>query len=457
MKLSEKQAELAQTPARARIAALFDVGSFTEIDAFARHGADSVEVVCGFGTVDGSPVYAFSQDSEVKGGAIGTAQAAKLKKVYDLAMKTGAPVVGIYDCNGLFLAEGADALAACSDMLMWSDTVSGVVPRISVIAGPCGGTAAMIAQGADVVIMSEKAQLFMTAPDVIRAQDKTAETGTAQACAKAGLAHIVAPDDMEAIAQARLVLAKLPLNNLSSAPIAEFVSPVSVPAAQDSAADCAKAIADAGSLLELHGAFGEEVKTMLGGVNGNTVGFVCFDGRIGSDACAKAARFVTLCDAFSIPLVSLINSPGYQDTPCAELGGILRKAAQLSHVYASATTPMVAVVTGEAYGAAYMTLAGRAANADLVFAFEDAAISALEPVAAVSVLFNERLAAGEDRQALAKEYRETEASPFTAAASGSIDGVIESAQARATLIGALDTLCGKRVPTLPRKHTNMPL
>ena len=177
MKLSEKKAEITVTPARRRLAALFDEGSFTELDAFARHGEDSVEVVCGFGTVDGNPVYAFSQDGEVKGGAIGEAQALKIKKVYDLAVKTGAPVVGIYDSNGLYLGDGIQALAACSDMLMMSDNISGVVPRISVIAGPCGGTLAMIAEGADIVIMSEKAEFFMTAPDVIKAQDKEAVTG----------------------------------------------------------------------------------------------------------------------------------------------------------------------------------------------------------------------------------------------------------------------------------------
>lgn len=457
MKLSEKKAEITATPARRRLAALFDEGSFTELDAFARHGADSVEVVCGFGTVDGSPVYAFSQDGEVKGGAIGEAQALKIKKVYDLAVKTGAPVVGIYDSNGLYLGDGIQSLAACSDMLMMSDNISGVVPRISVIAGPCGGTLAMIAEGADVVIMSEKAEFFMTAPDVIRAQDKEAVTGTADACAQSGLVHLTAADDMEAVAKARQVLSRLPLNNLSAAPITEFAAPAAAPAAGDSAAKAIAGIADADSVIELQPEYGKNVVTALGGVNGSSAGFVAYDGVAGAAECTKAARFVSLCDAFSIPVITLVNSTGYQTTPCAEQGGILAKAAQLSHVYAQATTPMISVITGDAYGAVYMTLAGRAANADLVYAWENAAISALAPEAAVSILWNDRLAAGEKREALAAEYVETAASPFEAAASGALDGVIEPAETRAAVVAALDTLCGKRVPTLARKHTNMPL
>ena len=457
MKLSEKKAEITATPARRRLAALFDEGSFTELDAFARHGADSVEVVCGFGTVDGSPVYAFSQDGEVKGGAIGEAQALKIKKVYDLAVKTGAPVVGIYDSNGLYLGDGIQSLAACSDMLMMSDNISGVVPRISVIAGPCGGTLAMIAEGADVVIMSEKAEFFMTAPDVIRAQDKEAVTGTADACAQSGLVHLTAADDMEAVAKARQVLSRLPLNNLSAAPITEFAAPAAVPAAGDSAGKAIAGIADADSVIELQPEYGKNVVTALGGVNGSSAGFVAYDGVAGAAECTKAARFVSLCDAFSIPVITLVNSTGYQTTPCAEQGGILAKAAQLSHVYAQATTPMISVITGDAYGAVYMTLAGRAANADLVYAWENAAISALAPEAAVSILWNDRLAAGEKREALAAEYVEKAASPFEAAARGALDGVIEPAETRAAVVAALDTLCGKRVPTLARKHTNMPL
>lgn len=457
MKLSEKKAEITVTPARKRLTALFDEGSFTELDAFARHGEDSVEVVCGFGTVDGSPVYAFSQDGEVKGGAIGEAQALKIKKVYDLAVKTGAPVVGIYDSNGLYLGDGIQSLAACSDMLMMSDNISGVVPRISVIAGPCGGTLAMIAEGADIVIMSEKAEFFMTAPDVIKAQDKEAVTGTAAACAESGLVHLTAADDMEAVAKARLVLSRLPLNNLATAPIAEFAAPAVAPAAGDSAAKAIAGIADDGSVIELQPEYGKNVVTAFGGVNGSSVGFVAYDGIVGAAECTKAARFVSLCDAFSIPVVTLVNSTGYQSTPCAEQGGMLAKAAQLSHVYAQATTPMISVITGDAYGAVYMTLAGRAANADLVYAWENAAISALAPEAAVSILWNERLAAGEKREALAAEYKDTAASPFEAAKNGALDGVIEPAETRSAVVAALDTLCGKRVPTLARKHTNMPL
>lgn len=457
MKLSEKKAEITVTPARKRLTALFDEGSFTELDAFARHGEDSVEVVCGFGTVDGSPVYAFSQDGEVKGGAIGEAQALKIKKVYDLAVKTGAPVVGIYDSNGLYLGDGIQSLAACSDMLMMSDNISGVVPRISVIAGPCGGTLAMIAEGADIVIMSEKAEFFMTAPDVIKTQDKEAVTGTAAACAESGLVHLTAADDMEAVAKARLVLSRLPLNNLATAPIAEFAAPAVAPVAGDSAAKAIAGIADDGSVVELQPEFGKNVVTALGGVNGSSVGFVAYDGIVGAAECTKAARFVSLCDAFSIPVVTLVNSTGYEATPCAEKDGMLVKAAQLSHVYAQSTTPMVSVITGDAYGAVYMTLAGRAANADLVYAWENAAISALAPEAAVSILWNDRLAAGEKREALAAEYKEAAASPFEAAKNGALDGVIEPAETRSAVVAALDTLCGKRVPTLARKHTNMPL
>lgn len=465
-RLSAAKAQLSAGDARKRLELLFDEGSFVELDSFVKSAAGAAGVLTGYGTVEGSPVYAFSQNSADLGGGMGRAQMAKLAKVYDLALKTGCPVVGIYDSKGARLEEGADALAAYGDLMKTVGRLSGVVPQVAVVAGVCAGAAAMAACSADLVIMSEKAELFMTAPFVAKAKGADAPgAGSAQNAAKAGVAHLVAADDAEAIAQARKLLSMLPGNNLAVAPIFEFEEQAgdSLNAAcENMAAADAMAIvdtlADAGSAVELQPDFGCGVITKLATLGGSVCGIASTKGKaLTADDSAKLARFVRFCDAFQLPVVTLVNTPGFEQSSKGELAGSIREAAKLSCVYSEATTPKVSVITGDAFGPAYIALAGKASAADLVFAWPSAAVSPLEPAAAVALLKEDTITAQNSRAQAEADYRANEASAFTVAAAGYIDNVIEPAATRQVLVSALDILSSKRENKLPKKHSNLPL
>lgn len=429
------------TEARKRLAALFDDGVFTEIDAFAKSADGDVEVAAGFGTVNGAPAYAFSQDVTVNGGAVSVAQCAKIKKIYDLATKTGCPVIGIYDSNGMNLKEGFEGLSAYGEIVKASSAVSGVVPQISVVAGAAVGTTALIANMADVVIAVKDADFYVTAPSEVTVQ-KSAEEGTVD---------IVAEDYDAAVKAVRDIVTLLPSNNLSTPPVFDFNEPGDVVDTGASAADIIKTSADAGSLVELKAEYAKNVVIALGSVAGSTVGFVGFDGKSVCPGCAyKAEAFVKFCDAFNIPVVTFLNADGL----CKERENqMLVASTKLTAAYAAATCPKLSVITGKAVGAAYITLAGRGSNADLVYAWDTSVVSPLDTKAAVAFLYNDRLAAGESRAALEQEYEDDLASPFTAAACGAIDDVFVPAETRSKIIAALDVLAGKRETTLPRKHS----
>lgn len=446
------------SPAHKRLLQLFDEGSFVEIDGLAKSADDYAEVVAGFGSVEGYPAYAFAQNSAVAGGAMSKAQAAKIKKIYDMAVKTGAPVVGIYDSVGARLKEGNEMLAAYGEIVLDSSNLSGVVPQISVVAGPCIGTAALLAVSADFVIMAQDAQLAL---------ETNGESGSSAEAAAAGVAHLVAADATEAVQKARELLAMLPSNNLTGAPICEYADTADYEAVLTSAAaaidaedkqDVAAvvtAVADAGSMIEIGKGFGEGVICAMATVGGSVCGVVATDksvneGKIDADACAKAARFVRFCDAFAVPVITLVDAVGFTS---------LREASKMTHAYAEATTAKIAVVTGAAYGAAFIAMAGRAANADAVIAWPTAVISALAPETATAILWNDKLAAMEnpmeDRAKLIREYADTEAAPMKAAAAGYIEDVILPADTRKKLFSLLDVLAGKRVSRLPKKHSNI--
>ena len=384
------------------------------------------------------------------------AQAAKIRKIFDLAVKTGSPVVGVYDSVGARLKEADEMLAAYGEILCSSNNLSGVVPQISIVAGPCIGTAALLAASADLVIMSEDAQLELETSGV---------AGSAKDAAAAGIAHLVAADADAAIAQARKLIAMLPSNNLASAPLCEYGDSAGFETALNNcaaaidqngtvdAAALAGAVADDNSFVELQKEYGAAFACGLATVGGTACGIVVSGGeQIDADGCAKAARFVRFCDAFAIPVVTFVHTKGFSS---------LKEAAKLSHAYAEATTAKIAVVTGAAYGAAFIALAGRAANADVTLAWPSAVISSLNPEAAVSILWNDKLAGMknplQDRAKLVKEYMDTEGSPVNAAAAGFIEDVIAPADTRARLFAALDMLVGKRVTRLPKKHSNIQL
>lgn len=430
-----------KTDAIERLLVLFDESAFTEIDAYAKNADGDVEVVAGFGTVNGTPCYAFSQDVSVNGGAIGVAQCAKIKKVYDLATKTGYPVIGIYDSNGVKLSEGFEALSAYGEIVKASTSVSGVIPQISIVAGACLGTSALMANMADVVVAVKDADFYISAPSDITAEDSF----------NSGVVDILVDDFDLAVKEVEKLVAMLPSNNLSPAPIFEFANASIIAADGISAMDTVNAIADADSVVETKSAYAGNLVTALGTVAGSTVGFVAFNGASVCPHCAyKAEAMIKLCDAYNLPIVTVANANGMIKDSNAQM---LVAATKLTSAYASATCPKISLVTGEAIGSAYILLAGKGSNADITLAWDSAVASPLDVEASVAFLFNDRLANGEDRKALEAEYRETVGSAFTAAACGAIDDVFPAEMTREKIIAALDMLSGKRETTIPRKHS----
>ena len=451
---------LKDTAARRRIAALFDPDTFVEVGALVKNGCDGAGVITGYGLVDGSPVYTFAQDTSVRNGAVGAAHGSKIKKIYELALKSGAPVVGIYDSNGAAIDEGLDAMAAYGDMLCWTNNLSGVVPQVSVVLGPCAGCAAMIAASADFVVASEQAELFLAPGD---------EACDAKNAALSGVAHLVEKDEAAAVAAARRLIALLPSNNLSALPLCEFREADKAAAALEAAAkamdkaDMMKiidSVADAGSVIELQKDFTKcGVHVALGTVAGSTVGFVAASdsGKVCSNGSSKIARFVAICDSFQIPVVTFVNCAGFAATNGHAFRGGVREVAKPAHVYAEATTPKIAVICGAAYGSAYVALAGRGANADYAVAWPDAVISALSPATAVAFMEGDKITKDKTRAQVEAEYAANEAGAVAAAAKGHIDDVVDPADTRAAVVSAIDMLIGKRVSRLPKKHANIPM
>lgn len=459
-KLSELRAAVDPgCPARARLASLFDEGSFVELDAFVKAENGEAGVVAGYGTVEGGMVYAFSQDVTADKGAVSVAHAKKIKKVYSLAAKTGCPVVCIYDSNGAKLSEGGDMLNAYSQMLLWSNNLSGVVPQIAVVLGTCAGVAAMLAAGADYLIMSKDAELFLTAPFVSSANGyDTENAGTAEAAAEAGVASLVCEDEGAALAETRRLLTMLPQNNLASLPFFDFAEPAEAFDPEGCPKLVVEGIADADSLVELDAGYANGVYTWLGTMAGVTTAFVATSSKnpLDADACAKAARFVKTCDAFNIPVVTLLNSVGFALDSDIKL---VKEAAKLASAYAEATTAKISVITGKAYGAAYIALGSKNSNADVTLAWPQAEISALPTETAVEFLWEDRFAGTTDvnatRAALREEYADTVASPFEAAKNGFIEEVIAPEETRRAVIGLLEVLAGKRETKLPKKHVTL--
>lgn len=438
--LQETKAANAQTKAYQRLQLLFDEGTFVEIDSFTKSGDGRAEAAAGFGSVDGCPVYAFAQNSDVEGGAMSKAQAAKICKVYELAEKTGAPVVGIYDSIGARLNESCEMLAAYGDVMLKANNLSGVVPQIAVIAGPCLGASSMIAAAADVVIMSEDGQFAL---------QTNGEGGDLKEASESGLVHLTAKDDKEAVIKARELITLLPSNNLSGAPITDFADSAAETDGESGASIIA-AVMDQDSFIEFQAGFGAGFIAGLAKLGGNTVGVVASEEKTADGkACEKAARLVRFCDAFAIPVITFVNAESF----CC-----IKAACKLTNAYAEATTAKISVITGEAYGAVYMALAGAAAGVDVAYAWPTASISALNPTTAAVMLWSDKLKGSSnptaDRAKLIAEYKDQEACPFKAAGDGFVQDVIEPSETRLKLYAALDMLAGKRVTRLPKKHAN---
>lgn len=441
---AQGELDTTQTRGYLRIVSLLDDGSFHEIDGLAKSHGGYAEAVAGYGTVDGCPVCVFSQNGDVGGGAMSKAQASKIKKTYQLAVKTGTPIVGIFDSVGGRLKEAGDILEAYGEILLLANSLSGVVPQISLVTGPCTGTSAMIAAGADFVVMSDKGELTIAT---------NGEGGSPEQAEKTGLCNIAAADESEAIASVQRLLSLLPSNNLSTPLLCEATAPSDALSTEETdPKKVINSICDGGGFFELSPKYGSSAVTGFARIGGMAAGMAAFSGVIDSCACSKAARFLRFCDSFSIPVVTLVNAEKFES---------LREASKLSSAYSEATTAKITVITGSAYGPVYIAIAGRGANSDLAMAWPGAVVSAVAPETGAVFLWNDRLAGSanpvEDRKKLIEEYGRTEASAQKAAAEGIIEAVVAPEETRAEILAGLDMLSGKRVSTLPKKHADIQL
>lgn len=438
-KLTEYESAKAPCAARERLTALFDDGVYTETLSGLKAG-----VVTAYGYINGCPAYAFSQDRTVSEGAVSKAHAEKICKMFDLAAKNGVPVVGIYDSCGAFIEDGADALNSYSAVLLEAGNISGVVPVVSVVSGVCGGSMAVIAETADFVVMTESAELYAAA----------GESSDAESAAKSGVVSAVVSDDGAAMETVRKYLSLMPQNNLSPLPEFEYDAPAA--ASYETAAESLSSIADADSVLELRSGFGTAV-TALCTISGTAAGVVAVDsksGKLTADDCSKIFAFVRLCDAFSVPVVTSVDTDGF-DMSGAES---VRAAAKLSGAYAEATCAKIALVSGKACGASFIAFAGKNACADQIIALPNAVIAPMEPETAAEFLYHDKLKGAADlsaeRSKIAAEYAENEASAFAAAAKGAVDEVVSPENARSVISGILEVTAGKRLnKRLPKKHS----
>lgn len=431
--VSQLREELNKTAGIETLNKFFDDGSFCETDALLCSEGGLAEAVTGYGTVMGVPVYAFAQNSDVAFGAMSKAQAKKIARLYDLAKMTGAPVVGFYDSCGGRLEQKNDLLSAYGEILGRASSISGVVPQLSVILGTCLGTSALTATSADFIIMNKDAELSI---------DVAGDCATAEHNAKHGIADIVCEDKDASIEKARELITFFPSNNLDVAPVDDACEP-------DYDEECVVcSIADADSFCDLDEKCGEGACVAFGRVKGETVGFVETWGEIiDCKAARKVAKFVRFCDAFSIPVVTVVDAKGFKN---------LSSAAKVTSAYAEATTAKVAVLSGTAVGPVYIALAGEASGADMRLAVEGAVISPVNPKALAFIMAEDKMNVPvEEQDKVAQEFAQTELSAVNAAKCGYVDDVITKAQLRAKVSQALDMLSSKRVETLAKKHSTI--
>lgn len=428
------------------LAKFFDDGEYTALFA---DGA--VSAACGYAA--GQQAYAVYQNGE----AVTVKDVEKNIKVLEMAAQTGCPVVTFYNSVGAKLAEGLDVLTATAKLNAAIAKVSGVVPQVAVVTGVCGGTSALNAASADVCVMAKDAELFFTAPFTSAAKgDKVADAGSAEAAAKAGVAAIVAESAAEAAEKAAHIVGLLPANNLTGPAIFEFEQPTAVLAA-GSAPEKAAALIDKDSAVELFAGFGKSVYTAFATIGGNAVGVVATGEQLCHNCVSKASRFVRLCDAFSVPVLTIVDTKGFVPSATDDIAGGIREAARLAATYADATTAKVALLAGKAVGPVYTALA----NADLKIAVNGCVVSALEPNAAVSVLYKSEIDASDNiiaaTNAKAAAYTAEVCSAANAVACGAADMTCDAANARASVVAAFELLSTKRAARLPKKHGNMAL
>jgi propionyl-CoA carboxylase beta chain len=489
-----RQHEAGKLVARERLELLFDPGTFEEVDKLVTHRcldfgmADQVVpgdgVVCGHGRVDGRVVYAFAQDFTVFGGSLSETNAAKIVKIMDMAMRGGAPVVGLNDSGGARIQEGVLSLGGYADIFLRNTLASGVVPQISAILGPCAGGAVYSPAITDFIVMAKSSSyMFITGPDVIKTvthEDVTKEElgGAMTHNEKSGVAHFAVEDDREAIALVRELLGYMPSNNLDDPPRRATDDPLDredaaldtlVPAAPNQPydmLDLIRSIADDGEFLEVHEHYAKNIVVGFARLGGRSVGVVAnqpaqLAGTLDINASVKGARFVRFCDCFNIPLVTFEDVPGFLPGTQQEFGGIIRHGAKLLYAYAEATVPKVTVITRKAYGGAYCVMSSKHIRTDFNYAWPTAEIAVMGAEGAVNILYKREIEKSADpaatRAEKIAEFREKFANPYVAAERGFIDEVIRPRTTRRRLIQALATLETKRDRNPPKKHGNIPL
>ena len=480
--------------ARERLLLLFDEGSFEEIDKLVEHRCQDFGmarqripgdgVVTGYGRINGRLAYAFAQDFTVIGGSLSEANAAKICKVMDLAMKVGAPVVGLNDSGGARIQEGVASLAGYADIFLRNTLASGVIPQISAIMGPCAGGAVYSPAITDFTVMVQNSSyMFVTGPDVIKTvmhEEVSKEDlgGPMTHNATSGVAHFIARDDADGLALIRELLSFMPQNNQEDPPRIESRDPVDrrdetldslVPVEPDKPYDIKEIITrvvDDGYFVEVHEHFAKNLVVGFARLAGQSVGIVAnqpavLAGCLDINASVKGARFVRFCDAFNIPLITFEDVPGFLPGTQQEYGGIIRHGAKLLFAYAEATVPKITLITRKAYGGAYCVMASKHLRTDVNLAYPTAEIAVMGPEGAVNIVYRRELQKAEDPEKLRREkvdeFRERFANPYIAAERGWVDAIIEPRDTRPKLIAALRMLETKRDTLPPKKHGNIPL
>jgi acetyl-CoA carboxylase carboxyltransferase component len=489
-----RQHEKGKKTARERLDILLDPGTFREVDAFVHHhnnnfGLDknkplSDSVVTGWGTIDGRLVYVYSQDFTVMGGSLSEAHANKILKVMKMAMKVGAPMIGLNDSGGARIQEGVESLGGYASIFLQNTLASGVIPQISVIMGPCAGGAVYSPALTDFTIMvKDTSYMFITGPAVVKQvlnEDVTSEDlgGASVHASKSGACHFVADDETQSLMMVRELLSYLPQNNMEDP---AFVAPTDDPLRTEDALDtlvpenpnqpydikeAIELIVDDGIFFEVHEEYAANIVCGYARLGGQSVGIVAnqpmvLAGVLDIKASEKAARFIRTCDSFNIPIITFVDVPGYLPGTDQEHNGIIMSGAKLLYAYCEATVPKLTVTTRKSYGGAYCVMNSKHIRADLNIAWPTAEIAVMGPEGAVEIIYRRQLAEADDpvakKKELADEYREKFANPYIAASRGYIDDIIEPRNTRPRLINALQVFQNKRDDNPPKKHGNIPL
>jgi len=491
---TKRQHDAGKWTARERIEELVDAGSFREIDAFVRHQCTDFGlqdqrppgdgVITGTGRIGGRLVYLYAQDFTVFGGSLSAAHASKITKVMDHALRNGAPVIGLNDSGGARIQEGVASLGGYADIFLRNTLASGVIPQISAILGPCAGGAVYSPAITDFIAMVDQSSyMFVTGPDVVKTVTHEEVTkdelgGASTHTSRSGVAHFKVPDEAAMMALLRELLSYLPQNNMEEAPrrptddppdrsCGELVEVVPTDATKPyDIKEVVRSLADEGRFLEVQPEFAANIVVGFCRLDGRSVGVVAnqpavLAGVLDVDSSVKAARFVRCCDAFNVPLLTLVDVPGFLPGTAQEYGGIIRNGAKLLYAFAEATVPKITVITRKAYGGAYDVMNSKHLRADYNYAWPTAEIAVMGPEGAVNIIHRRELAAAADpvarRAELVDHYRRTFANPYRAAELGFIDAVIRPEDTRRLLIEAFATLENKRDENPPKKHGNLPL